>query len=68
MSRILTLELKQKQVEISQQFLPVCKRESDELLNSVFARDESRVHVLETESKIQSVAFRLKASPKPSAG
>jgi hypothetical protein len=55
-------------VDISQQFLPVCKRESDELLNSIITRDESRVHGFEIERKIQSVEFRLKALPTPSAG
>ena len=55
-------------MDISQQFLPACKRESDELLNSVVTRDESRVHGFETSRKINSVASRLKASPMPSAG
>jgi hypothetical protein len=55
-------------VDISKQFLLVCKRESDELLNSIVTRDESRVNGFETERKMQSVEFRLKASPTPSAG
>ena len=62
---MLTLEKKQKCVEICEELLKRCREEGDQFLLNIVAGDESWIHHFDAEEKRLSMEYRHTSSPRP---